>query len=299
MSKRSTHLIAKRRPDKYALYEEAVQSPDLEIAFIDRVFRRLKGRSPRLLREDFAASALISAAWVRRHHANFALAIDLDPRPLRYASSHTLAALAPAARTRVRLHRGNVLSPPDLASPASRGFDVVAALNFSYWCFHDRRTLVDYFRAAREQLAPDGILVLDFMGGADCHLETSDRSRRSLKGFGPFTYVWEHAVVEPVSARTVCKIHFEFPSLPPRRGPRTRRPRFAPMRNAFVYDWRLWGVRELCDALSDAGFVRSRVFWEGDDNKGGGNGVFREQTRGTADRSYIGYIVAEKRDRRA
>jgi hypothetical protein len=39
---------------------------------------------------------------------------------------------------------------------------------------------------------------------------------------------------------------------------------------------------------------RSRVYWEGDDGEGGGNGEFTEHTTGEADLAWIAYIVAEK-----
>lgn len=310
---------SKRRPDKHDLYHAAVQCPEAEIDFIDRVFSRLKGRRPVTLREDFSFTGQIACEWVKRRPANVALALDLDPAPLQFARSRIVPGLTQSQQGRVFYHQADVLEPPPVPAAVcaaagsvgrTPGFDVIAALNFSYWVFQDRGTLIKYFQSARRQLNDQGLLVLDFMGGAECHLEASERSRRWLPGFGPFTYIWEHAVVDPISARTVCKIHFEFPTPPARgkgaRGPGggrasakpaargARRPmRFPAMRNAFTYDWRLWAVRELCDAIADAGYSRSRVFWEGEDKNGHGNGVFREQASGTADRSYVGYIVAE------
>lgn len=276
------------RPHLFALYQAAVQSPEAEIDFIDRAFRRLKGRLPRTLREDFCGTGLLACQWAGRRPGNLARGLDLDPKPLKWGEENNRGPLRAHVRERVQLVRADVLKPPALPVEARAGFDVVAALNFSYWIFHERATLLSYFTKAREQLAPDGLLLLDFMGGGDCHMRCTDRNRRNLKGFGPFTYLWEHAEVEPIAGRTVCKIHFEFP-------PTSSRPRrIKPMRNAFVYDWRLWGVRELCDILTDAGFNGTRVFWEGEKADGSGNGIFRESRTGTPDRSYVGYIVAER-----
>ena len=44
----------------------------------------------------------------------------------------------------------------------------------------------------------------------------------------------------------------------------------------------------------EAGFNKGRVYWEGDDGEGGGNGKFTEHTTGEADLAWIAYIVAEK-----
>ena len=55
--------------DRHELYEESVQSPEDESAFIDRVFRSLKGRTPTLLREDFCGTHFLSGTWVARRKA--------------------------------------------------------------------------------------------------------------------------------------------------------------------------------------------------------------------------------------
>lgn len=271
--------------DKHLLYQEAVQAPDVEIAFIDRVFRRLKGRTPSTFREDFCGTGLLACQWAAERTSNRAVGLDIHAPTLAWGKAHNVQALPEQARQRVQLIQSNVLTPPP---PPTGGFDAIAAYNFSYWLFTRRETLLNYFQTARKGLAKDGILFLDFMGGSECQMEVTDRTRRNLKGYGPFTYVWEHASFEPISGRNICKIHFEFPApMGSERKPK-------PMRNAFVYEWRLWSVPELRDLLDAAGFSRTRVYWEGEDEKGRGNGVYRESTRGTADRSYVGYIVAER-----
>ena len=270
--------------DRYVLYRHAVQAPAHEVAFASRTFRRLKGRPALHLREDFCASAEIAAAWVASHPARTCLGVDLHRPTLNWARRNVLAGLTPDQRSRLSLLCANVLDVPAGRPPRP---DLILALNFSYWVFTDRPTLIRYLSRARAALAPGGLLMLDFMGGSEAHLEMSDRTRcwlprdpRTGVG-GPFTYVWEHARYDPITARTTCHIHFEFPSGPP-------------MKRAFTYEWRVWGVKELQDALADAGFARVRVFWEGEDARGQGTGHFREARTGTADRSYVGYLVCEK-----
>jgi hypothetical protein len=46
--------------------------------------------------------------------------------------------------------------------------------------------------------------------------------------------------------------------------------------------------------LAEAGFSKSTVYWEGDDDDGGGNGEFSPEAKGEADLAWIAYIVAEK-----
>ncbi|MGQ0626605.1 MAG: class I SAM-dependent methyltransferase [Phycisphaerales bacterium] len=257
-----------RTADRHALYEMAVQAPEVEIAFIDRVFRRRNGRLPTHLREDFCGTAWMACEWVKKRPTNHAVGLDLDRPTLAWGTARHVARLSSDQRRRLTLRRRNVLTP----GPAKA--DVIAALNFSYWVFKERAVLARYFRACRRTLSPGGMLVLDLMGGADCHVVTSDRTRH--KGF---TYIWEHATVEPVSGHTTCKIHFEF-----RDGTR--------LRNAFVYDWRLWTIPELRDLLRECGFADVRAFWEGEDAHGRGSGIFREHARGTPDRSFVAYLVA-------
>ena len=88
---RSTSLA--RRADKYELYQRAVQAPDADIAFLERVARRHSGRAARRLREDFCGTALLSSRWVARGPRNTAIAIDVDAEPLAWARKHNVGPL--------------------------------------------------------------------------------------------------------------------------------------------------------------------------------------------------------------
>lgn len=276
-----TRRSSRRRPappsartaDRYRLYLDAVQDPPTEVARLSRLYRRLRGRHARTLREDFCGTAGICCDWARSRSGRAAVGVDIDPEPLAWATRHHLPGLSEARRARVRLVRDSVLS----ARVAGLGpFDIICALNFSYWVFRERAVMLRYFRNCRRALAPGGLLVLDFFGGSEVLSELRERTRN--RGF---TYVWDQADYDPVSGDWTAHIHFEF-----RDGTALRR--------AFTYHWRLWTIPELRDLLAEAGFRRVRVLLEGDAPGGGGDGVFRERRRGQADRSFIAYLAAER-----
>ncbi|GAB4382903.1 MAG: hypothetical protein Kow0022_01470 [Phycisphaerales bacterium] len=269
--KRSKPRLTAATADKHVLYERAVQNVEAELDFVDRTFRKLRGRKPARLREDFCGTGNTSCAWVRRRSTNFAVGLDIDQQTLDWGKAHHLASLKPAERERVRLIRRNVLRPGD-----ARDMDCVLAMNFSYWTFQDRATMKKYFRAVYRSLKPDGIFYLDFYGGSEAFLDIEEE--RELDGF---TYVWEQDQFNPITGHVLCYIHFDFPD-----GTR--------MKRAFKYDWRVWTLPEMRELLEESGFGPVTVYWEGDDGQGGGNGIFRPTLKGEACESFICYIVAER-----
>ena len=50
-----------KKADRHALYEHSVQSPDEEIKFITKQFKKLRGRVPLSLRKDFCGTAHFAA----------------------------------------------------------------------------------------------------------------------------------------------------------------------------------------------------------------------------------------------
>lgn len=260
--------MSARNADRHVLYQKACQAPDTDIRFLDRVFREEFGRPPMTLREDFCGTAHFCCEWVKSRRGREAWGVDLDPEALAWGREHNLPELDGRAPL-VHLTRGNVVR---VRSPK---VDVQVAFNFSYWVFKTRPALLRYFRAARASMAREGMFVLDLHGGHE-----SSKECRERRGYRTFTYVWDQARFNPIDHDILCHIHFEFPD-----GSR--------LWKAFTYDWRWWTLMEVRDALLEAGFTRTEVFWEGS-LKGTlrGNGVFRHATHADADPSWVVYIVA-------
>src|SRR5438105_11527743 len=93
--------------DRYALYEAAVQGVDQDLDLFERVYRGLRGRPFRRLREDFCGTAQLACAWALRDPGHRAWAVDLDPEPLAWARRVHLPVMRAAAR-RVTLIRRDV-----------------------------------------------------------------------------------------------------------------------------------------------------------------------------------------------
>ncbi len=267
-------LPAAERADRHRLYECAVQSPGAEVDFVDRTYRHLRGRSARWLREDFCGTAAVCCEWVRRRKGNVAVGVDLDPEVLDWARRHSVAALTEGQRKRVQLLE------QDVREPASRPLDLVLAMNFSYWLLCRREALRAYFEGVRASLAPDGIFFLDAYGGYDSYRIITEERSIEDPDLGRFTYLWEQALYDPISGRLVCHIHFEFED-----GSRLER--------AFSYDWRLWSLPEIRELLTEAGFSRVQVYWQGWDANGHPDGRFVPVESGEPDAGWIAYLTAE------
>lgn len=287
-------LPLSKTADRHILYQRAVQSVDAEIDFVDSTFRTLRKRTARRLREDFCGTANTSCEWVRRRRDNIAVGLDLDAPTLQWGLDHNIARLTPAQRARLTLCQMNVLRggtpgtpfPHPAARPArvdTGRMDCILAMNFSWWIFQQRATLKKYFQSVRRSLVRDGVFFMDIYGGWEALKEFTERrpiqgGHRSSRGF---TYLWQQAEYDPITNRKVCRISFKL-----RDG--------SVMKNAFEYEWRIWSVPETIDLLRECGFSDVGVYWEGDDAKGGGNGVFERASTGEACASWIAYIVASK-----
>lgn len=257
------------RADKYVCYQESVQAPDVDIPVTSRIFRKHRGRPPRTLREDFCGTAAFSSEWVRGHRDNRAWAIDLDPEPLDWGRRHNVSQLSPEAQGRIKLIEGDVLTV------GHEPVDVTVAFNFSYSIFDRREQMVSYFRQARAALGHEGLFFLDVYGGPEA--QTPQLEERDC---GDFTYVWEQASFDPIRGHGRNFIHFHFPD-----GSR--------LQKAFAYDWRIWSLPELREALADAGFSDSHVYWEGTERQSGeGNGVFSPRESAHHELAWIAYLVA-------
>jgi SAM-dependent methyltransferase len=266
--------LTSRNADRHVLYQKSVQAPDFEVELITDVFRRRTGRKPLTLREDFCGTALLCAEWVSSDEERTALGIDIDRAVLAWGKKHNIAPLGKDAK-RVELVRG------DVRDSGKARHDVVVAFNYSYFCFKDRATLRGYFEAARRHVADGGIFLIDLFGGYESGQVMEEKRR-----YGQFTYVWHQAAFNPITNDFTAHIHFNF-----RDG--------SAMRKAFTYEWRLWTIPELRELLAEAGFDDIECLWEGEDEKGEGNGEFRPRKRVDWDAAYNAYLVSSpKKSRR-
>ncbi len=258
------------KADIHALYEQSVQCVEAEIDFVDAIFKKIRGRRAKFLREDFCGTANTSCEWIRRRPTNHAIGVDLNPEVLDWGRRHHVEQLAPDQAKRITLVNDNVLTAN------TDRMDVVLAMNFSYWLFEERDTLLKYFKRVYHSLVKDGVFFLDAFGGYESYQEIREKTKHD-----DFTYIWEQASYNPITGHCVCHIHFKFKD-------------GSKIDKAFSYEWRLWSLPEITEILAEARF-KPQVYWEGTDTKTNeGDGIFTPTDQGTADAGWIAYITAEK-----
>ena len=264
-------IIDKPLLDKYALYQRAVQEPEADIEFIDEIFKDRFGRKPHFLREDFCGTAYLACEWVKHDPANRAIGVDLDPESISWGMATNAKHLSEVQAQHLTLHQGDVI---DFSSDT---VDVLVAFNFSYYSFKTRTELLRYFEAAYSNLKQEGLFVLDIYGGPEAQELVEETTVHD-----GFHYLWDQDKFDPIHSRMACHIHFESST-----GERIER--------AFSYDWRLWTILEVREALNDAGFPATEVYWEGiGENGTEGNGVFTLQETAENTESWVAYIVGIK-----
>ena len=186
-----------------------------------------------MLREDFSGPAALCAEWVKAPGAA-AVAVDRDPEPLAKVTG----------LKDVRCVVADVFDADDRA-------DLVVSTNYAVCEIHERAALVDYLRRTHARLNPGGVFVADLYGGPDAL--TPGQFEHSVRGpdAEKIAYIWQQIEASPLTARVRNAMHFQVKA----RGAKTRT-----LENAFEYDWRLWTVPELVDALTEAGFASVEIY---------------------------------------
>ena len=265
--------LTAKTADKHVLYQRSVQAPELDSKTYARWFKKYTGRDLRSLREDFCGTAILACHHIKNHKDNTAVGVDLHGPTLAWGRKHNIEVLLDEEQQqRLTILQKNVL---DVTSPK---VDCVLALNFSYQVFTTRKDLGNYIKTVYKSLKPGGVFYMDALGGPDVMQAKTDRTRHS-----GFYYLWEQRSYDPISHAMVCAIHFEFPD-------------GSKMRDAFVYEWRLWTLAEIRELFEEAGFDDVHVLWEGTDQKTmRGNGVFRRKEVGDMDEAWISIVVGRKK----
>lgn len=256
--------------DKYDYYIRAVQSPESDVAFFRKVFRELKKRDPLTLREDFCGTFIVCQEWVRKSSRHKAIGVDLDKEPIDYGRLLAVKNLTASQASRVSIINGNVMNP---RLPKA---DMVVALNFSYYLFKERQMLKKYFSNVYKTLKTNGVYLVDCFGGSNCYEPNEEQTKHKS-----FTYYWDQDGYEPLTSEAKFHIHFKLDG-------------HKKMKNVFSYDWRLWTIPEIKEILSEVGFKKIHVYWEGTTKSGEGDGNFKRVTKGEDCESWIAYIAAEK-----
>lgn len=254
----------KTQPTRYDLYRWCVQDAPAMCRFLDAAH----GKRPRRLREDFAGPAGLAATWAEQSPQHRSLAIDIDGKPLSHAPS--------AARLTKKIAD---------ATRAKDKADVIALFNFAACEIHDRAALVAYFKRLRASLKPGGIAALDVYGGANAFIPGSLSTHARVPGGGggkqqKIGYTWQQVHADPDTGMVENHLHFTL-------GKRK-------WKSAFVYNWRLWSIPELRDALTEAGFARVETYDRlGDAVDQHGNLRIRPVSpERPLDEDYVVYLVA-------
>ena len=260
---------------KFYLYEQSVQNPKWHVDYLPEFHFKLLKRKPIAFREDFCGSGSIACAWVNRAPKNTALGLDISQAAIRYAKSINQAKLPPPARKRVQFIRQNVMRP------TRKKFDLIGAYNFSVFAIHERNELVSYFTAVYQSIKNSGTFFLEVAGGMG-FVNTRERENIvEIPGLGKVKRIWEQGHFDPITALNRYSIHFMLPN-------------GECLNDAFVYHWRIWQIRELREVLKEAGFIRSVILWEEDDENGLGNDHFYPTETAANAHSWIAYVVGIK-----
>ena len=253
---------------KYDYYERSVQNAEGEVEFMREEFKRFYGRSPLLFREDFCGTAAMSCEWVKQDKNGEAYGVDLDPEPIKMGMERHYSKLDKSEQKRMEYLQKNVMTvktPP---------VDVVCAFNFSYFIFKSRKQILQYFKAVKKSLKKQGVFFLDIFAGPESQKLITDVKK--MKGL---TYYWECQHFNPFTHECTFAIHFKDA-----KGVKHN--------NVFIYNWRFWTMPEIRDLLIEAGFSKTVVYWEGDDEDGGGDGVFTPTEDAENCDAWVSYIAA-------
>ncbi len=249
--------------DRYDLYELAATEPARTIPFL----LAAHAGSPHVLGEDFCGSGALARAWAESDPSRTTVAVDRDAGALDELTKR----LDSSAASRVQLRECDVLRAADPV-------DILAAFNFPIGYFHERANLLDYLRHVRSRLNPGGVFAFDIYLGQ--HAFTPSESEDQLPG--GVTYIWEQREADPLTARVVNAMHFLLPG-------------GTELRDAFTYDWRLWSVPELRDALREAGFSAVEVYSHlGDAIDGQGRLLLRQAGPDDLEEDDVVYIVVRR-----
>jgi hypothetical protein len=262
------------KADKFDCYQQSVQEPEHEIDIFDQVFQEAYNRKALKLREDFCGTFGVCCYWAESDSKRSAWGVDLCEETLQWGKEKNLSKLKEKDAKRV------TVLEQDVRECSTPQVDVLAAQNFSFWIFKTRKEVLEYFKVAYTNLASEGVLVMDMMGGRDCYDSDLVDKRTIVKGKKGFKYHWEQANFNPVNSHCTFYIHFKFAD-------------GSKMKKAFQYDWRFWTIPEVRELLMEAGFKDTVVYWE-EDTEDDEDATWSKVEEAPNDYSWLCYVVGIK-----
>lgn len=244
MKRRATTATTPAAPSRWRLYEHCVQNIPMTLRMIEAMHAAGARGAARVLHEDFSGSAAFAHAWCRSSTKRSALAIDMDPEAHADGQRHPRL-------TRLTADVSHL--PTRLPVPSKA--DVVYAGNFATCELHQRAELVSYLARARQRLTPKGVFVCDLYAGPGAwrtgdtrviHPPLTELPRCSIR------YTWHQREADLVNNLVANSIDFEVLN--------ARGVAIHEILNAFTYQWRLWSIPEMRDAMEEAGFREVDVY---------------------------------------
>ena len=249
-----------------------MQCSEFEIDWVIERFAEMRKRPLRILREDFCGTANAACEYVKRHPENTVVGVDLDADVLEWGRKYHLSKLQPEAQARITLLQQNVklVDTPNM--------DALLAMNFSYWVFDSRPSLLEYFKQVYKNLKDDGIFFMVAFGGYECFNDDEEEETKHDE----FTYVWNLHRFNPITNLVTYYIHFRFDD-------------GSSIERAFEYQWRHWSLPEIKEILEEVGFKTITFWMQGwDEDKDEAMDTFFMRTEADADAGWIAYLTVEK-----
>lgn len=172
--------------------------------------------------------------------------VDIDREQLLWGKESNVN-VDPGTSERVKLICKSVLELDESGKDTGKS-DVTCAFNFSICYLHERQELIKYFKICRGTLKSEGMFFCDIFGGE----EMLQSNVRMLSNNVKYSFVAESYC--PITNRAHFSMNFKFSD-------------GSKIKDAFTYHFRIWTIPEIREALKEAGFARTVVWFhdESDD----------------------------------
>lgn len=198
--------------------------------------------------------------------------MDIDKDQLLWGKESNVD-VDPGTSERVKLICKNVLELDDTGKDTGRS-DAICAFNFSICYLHDRQDLIKYFKICRGTLKPEGLFFCDIFGGETA--VKADVRKRELSNGVKYEFVQEDFC--PITNRARFKMSFKFPD-------------GSKLKEAFSYHFRIWTIPEIRDALKEAGFSKT-VVWFHDESDDAEEDSYKPMEETYQRESWHAFVVA-------